>query len=98
MQAMFTKHVWEVTGAKGKCLSNLVVGHSQTFSNQKMFFDKSESQVFRAAKNIVAFLKSPSPPSENGSLYKADHFPLQVRVGLSRHVGGQGPLYPFCRC
>ena len=34
VQATFTKHVWEVTDAKGKCISTLVVRHSQTFNIQ----------------------------------------------------------------
>jgi hypothetical protein len=32
VQATFTEHVWEVTDANGKCISTLVVKHSQTFN------------------------------------------------------------------
>ncbi len=34
VQATYTNHVWEMTDAKGKCISTLVVQHSQTFNIQ----------------------------------------------------------------
>lgn len=34
VQATYTNHVWEMTDARGNCISTLVVSHSQNFDIQ----------------------------------------------------------------
>jgi hypothetical protein len=52
-----------------------------------MFFDEGKSHLLNPAKNTVAFLEAPSPPSTVGSLCEAVHSPLpdQCRPSGASH-------------